>query len=70
MEELKKLQEEYKKLRTFGHNQIDAAERSVAQVFKDSSLKPYIYKDENGDASHIFLEKHALFFEGGIYSKV
>jgi len=58
---------EFQKFTNWGHNQYEAAERAVTDIFK--SKPPYINKDNYGDASHVFFENQVLFFNGQIYSK-
>ena len=66
---LEQLRKEYKKFRLAGYNQLESAEKSVNVVFSDKQIKPHIYKDNYGDASHIFLKDSVYFFGDYIYKK-
>ena len=68
MTKLEELKKEFKKFREWGYNQKESAENAVDVVLADNPIKPHIYKDEYGDASHLFLDKQVLFFDGSIYS--
>ena len=68
MTKLEELRKEVKKFSEWGYNQYESAERAVDVTFADKPIKPHIYKDENGDASHLFLDEKVLFFDGSIYS--
>lgn len=69
MNKLQELQIEYKKFKEWGYDRMESAERAVDVVFRESPIKPFIYKDENGDASHLFHDKKVLFFDdSSIYS--
>ena len=66
---LEQLRKEFKKFREWGYNQHESAERAVDVVFSGEPIKPHIYKDEYGGASHLFLKKQVLFFNGSIYNE-
>jgi len=66
---LKELSKEYKKFRFAGYSQLESSEKSVDVVFSDKQIKPHIYKDNYGDASHIFLKDSVYFFGNYIYKK-
>lgn len=69
MTKLQELQIEYKKFKNWGYSGRESADKAVNSVFSESPIKPFIYKDENGDASHLFHDKQVLFFDdSSIYS--
>ncbi len=67
MEDLRKIQSEYKACRLLGCSVNESAKEAVDKALKDQPLNPYIHKDHCGDASHVFINKAVLFFNGGIY---
>ena len=69
MEKLKELREQYKNFIKYGYNNREAAERAVNNTFINKTIKPYIYKDEYQDPSHLFFNNQVFFFDGDIYKK-
>ena len=65
LEKLKKIWVEDYKLGAF--NNYNGAVDAVKEVFGYGNT-PYIYKDDEGNASHIFFENQVLFFSGDLYS--
>ena len=69
MNKLVHLQMEYKKYKSWGYNSYDAALNAMRIAFKDVACHPFIYRDSEGAASHVFYENMVLFFGEDIFKK-
>lgn len=70
MEEIEKLQREYKKHISWGYNRINAIQEAVNSVSWKSPVNPHIYKDEYEDFSHVFYKEYVLFNDGDLYKRI
>lgn len=64
LNKLKKLDLRYKEYIEGGATNPEAAKGSVQEVLESD---PYIYKDDDGFATHFFFDKYVYFFGGDIY---
>lgn len=64
---MKNIQTEYKKFLLLGCNRLQAIQIALDENIE--GYKPYIYKDEYGDFSHVFFEESVMFEDGEIYTK-
>jgi hypothetical protein len=59
------IQKEYKKFLEWGYNRLESIEKALDETIKGH--KPYIYKDNYEDFSHVFHEDKVMFVDGEIY---
>lgn len=69
MKTLEQIYKEYYKLKMNYCNSADSAKEAVDKVLSNKMIKPHIYKDDFGTPTHIFYDKHVLFFDCGIIYK-
>jgi len=68
---INQIRKEYNIIISQGYNSKEAAERSIENVLSSKMIKPHVYTDYEGFASHVFYKGYVLFFcSGKIYKSV
>jgi len=70
MEQIKKVQKEYNRLKPLCSNNNEAIKEALLIVYRNSTISPHIYKDSYEDFSYVYIDGCMLNYSGDIYIKL